>query len=689
MRSQPWYYTLFKILLGFGFLFFLAMMYWSSLRLEEDIKQVKKEIIKLEDLIKKLELKKVTIQEPLYSKKSKASSVGKEELTNLLSKDLFYSDILPNQLLPKDFTPQGTLYLDIIGKPNSLHPFINMMPFSSFIDRCNVSIATMQFGKYETLSPEFAYKMEERSLEDGSIEYWLYLRDDIYWQPLNIDHFPKGMKLDAWFLEKHQVTADDVKFYFDAIMNPFVSEPGAVSLRSYFSDIEYIEVVNDTTLRVKWKQELIDGKFRIKYSSKDLTGSLKPLASFVYKHFANGKKIIEDDSDSSTYRQNSVWAEQFATHFAKNIIVSCGPWIFDGMDDQKIKFKRNEDYFDPYQALVEAIEVNFKDTPENIWQDFQAGLIDYYSLDSSKLLDYQDFLQSNEYKWQKSKGLAIHDLSYIDRAYAYIGWNHKTPYFAAKKVRQAMTYAIDIDRLILQNLNNMGVSITGTFAMDSPAFDPTLQRYPFDPEMAKKFLEEEGWIDRDGDGIRDKEINGEVVPFRFSLKYYVKNQMAKKNAESIRSMLLNIGVDLRPEGLDVADLIKSFDDKEFEAIYFGWALGTPPEDPKQLWHSKGADEKGSSNAVGFSNKEADLIIEKLVYENDQTQRQKLYHQFSKILLDEQPYTFLFSPKVTLVYRDYVKNVFIPTDLKGILPGVNVTQPDLRVIWLEKNKEVKE
>lgn len=687
MRLVPWYYYVFKILAGSAFLFIFTMLYWSSLSIEDDLKQIKREIIKLEDLMKKVELKKASSSSLDVSKDVKNHKYVRDDLPNLLSQDPFYTDILPNKLLPKDFVPRGTIHLDTIGKPNSLHPFINMAPFSNYIDRCNVSLAGMQFGKYETLCPEFSYKMEERALEDGSIEYWIHLRDDLYWQPLNPEHFPKGIKLDDWFLKSHQVTAHDVKFYFDAIMNPFVSEPGAVSLRNYFGDIDYVKVLDDTTLVIKWKQELIDGKYRIKYSSKDLTGGLKPLASFVYKYLANGKKIIEDDSDDDAYRNNSVWAEQFSTHFAKNIIVSCGPWVFDGMDDFKIRFKRNDDYFDPYQVLVDAMEVNFKDTPENIWQDFQTGAVDYYSLDSSKLLDYQDFLKSKEYNNQKEKGLGLHELSYIDRAYAYIGWNHKTPYFSSTKVRRAMTYAIDIDRLILQNLNNMGVAITGTFAIDSPAYDPTLQRVPFDPEMAKKLLEEEGWIDKDGDGIRDKVIDGKSVPFRFTLKYYVKNQQAKKNAESIRSMLLNVGVDLRPEGLDIADLVKSFDDKEFDAIYFGWALGTPPEDPKQLWHSKGAEEKGSSNAIGFANEEADKIIEKLVFEEDKDERQRLYHQFSKILLDEQPYTFLFSPKITLVYRDYVKNVFIPTDLKDILPGVNVLQPDLKIIWLSEDRKV--
>jgi peptide/nickel transport system substrate-binding protein len=332
--------------------------------------------------------------------------------------------------------------------------------------------------------------------------------------------------------------------------------------------------------------------------------------------------------------------------------------------------------------------ITFKDTPENVWQDFQNGLIDYYSLDSSKLLDYQDFLSSKQYLKQKERGLALKQITYIDRAYSYVGWNQKTNWFASKNVRRAMSYAIDVDRLILQNLNNMGVKITSTFAIDSPAFDPTLQAIEFDPEKAKKLLDQEGWIDQDGDGIRDKIIDGKKEIFTFTLNYYVKNPLAKKNCESIRSMLLKIGVDCRPEGLDVADLIKVFDDKDFDAIYFGWALGTPPEDPRQLWHSSGSTIKGSSNAVGFKNDEADSIIEKLTFENDLAKRQKLYHDFNRILYDDQPYTFLFSPKVTLVYREYVQNVFLPTDFKNKIPGININQPDLKIIWLKVDGEEK-
>ena len=83
----------------------------------------------------------------------------------------------------------------------------------------------------------------------------------------------------------------------------------------------------------------------IKYAAKIITGDLRPLPSFIYKYFPDGKKIIEDDQDLDTYRKNSIWAQNFSEHWAKNIIPSCGPWIFEGMTERQITFKRNPDYY--------------------------------------------------------------------------------------------------------------------------------------------------------------------------------------------------------------------------------------------------------------------------------------------------------------------------------------------------------
>lgn len=678
MHKTPWYYFVFRIFLGFALIFFLFMLYWSSLTLEEEVQKLQRDLLKVQELIKKLEIRAVS---SVVSPKIERGYID-QNLPNLLKEDRYYAETLPNEILPKGFVPSGTRRIDAIGKPNSLHPFVSLYPFTAYIDQCQMTLASLQFGKYETMAPELAIKMEERPREGGGSEYWIHLREGVYWKPLDPLHFPKGIQLAPWFLERHPVSAYDVKFYFDAIMNPFVSEAGAISLRNYIGDIEEIEVIDDYTLIVRWKQAMIDGAYHIKYAAKSLTGGLKALPSFVYQYFPDGSKIVEDDLDPDTYRKNSVWAEQFSTHFAKNVIPSCGKYLFDGVSDTQIRFVRNPDFFNPYAVLVESMEINFKETPEAIWQDFQAGSIDTYNLDASKVLEFQDFLNSPAYKKEADSGLAIEQISYVDRAFFYIGWNEKSPLFSSKKIRQAMTMAIDRDRLIFQNLNNLGFQLTAPFAIDSPAYDPTLGSWPFDPKAAKQLLEEEGWSDTDGDGIRDKVINGERTPFHFNLNYYVKNLNTKKNCESIRSMLLDIGIDCHPEGLDIADLMKSTDDKDFDALFFGWALSGPPEDPRQLWHSKGAKEKGSSNLIGFANEEVDAIIEKLTYEEDAQKRKELYHRFDRIIYEEQPYTLLFALKTVLAYREYVKNIFIPKDHPELVPGADISQPDLSTIWLK-------
>ncbi len=62
------------------------------------------------------------------------------------------------------------------------------------IDLCTGAVATLEFGKYETLAPEFAFKLEARPRSDlpEVSEYWVHLREDLYWQPLNAAHFLKA-----------------------------------------------------------------------------------------------------------------------------------------------------------------------------------------------------------------------------------------------------------------------------------------------------------------------------------------------------------------------------------------------------------------------------------------------------------------------------------------------------------------
>lgn len=709
MDREPTGLYVIRVLVSIGLLAFIIMLYWSSSLLEDDMKvlhsemnQLKNELSGIRENTNKIrnELLDISNLDPSqkassdqYSKirsKNERSEID-PNLPNLLEEDPFYTTTLP-KLLGENFQPQGVFHSDVLAKPDSLHPFTNWAQVNAWMSQCNVTISKQKFGKYETMSPDMALKMEERKNSvSGKTEYWIHLRDQVFWQPLRQDFFSEGIKLAPHFLKKHPVTAHDFKFFVDALMNPSVQEPGAVALRNYLGDIEAIEVINDRTFIVRWKTENVqesDGKIvpRVKYVSKLLTGSLRPLARFVYQYFSDGSKIVEDDSDPNTYRTNSVWAQNFSQHWAKQVIVSCGAWIFDGMSERQINFRRNPDHYDPLAVLAEGSVVHFKDSADAMWQDFKANSTDSYDIRPDQLLELEEFLQSPSYQEQSRNGAAIHRLEYLARSYVYIGWNEAKPYFRSKKVRQALTMAIDRKRIIQQNLNGMGLEITGPFARSSPSYDPTISPWPYDIQQAKRFLEEEGWYDSDGDGIIDKKIDGKVVPFQFSLTYFVRNPTTKSICEYVSTALKEVGIACNLNGVDIADISAVFDDKSFDSLCLAWSLGTPPEDPRQLWYSAGAKEKGSSNAIGFANAEADKIIDALQYESDVEKRLALYHRFDAIMHEEQPYTFLFSAKTTMVYRDYLQNVFIPAKRQDLVPGANVSEPDSSAYWLRVNKD---
>lgn len=703
MGKHSWIFQTFRTILLFLGVIALFLLYWSNLLQEEELKKIHHKITAVQSQIDQSsftsvggshameqELKDLLHQVLQKQGDPRALDVAMQEGDNLYTKDPYFEKTLPSQL-PKGFSPLGIRHEATYGKPENLHPFSGWADVSSWQGMCQVTTGGGHFGRYESYAPELAYKLEEKeSPQTGEKEYWLYLRKGVMWKPLQQAHFPADVKIAQHFLQPHEVTAHDIKFWLDAIMNPFNQMPAALSLRNYLSDIEEVKIIDDHTMVVRWKSEDVtlngETKKLPKYIAKGWTGALRPLPRWVYQYFSDGTKIIEDDTDPDTYRKNSVWAENFANHWAKNVIVSSGPWVFDGMSDRQIRFRRNPNHYDPYAVLVQGMVQDLKDSPDTIWQDFRSGKLDTYALRPEQLVELEGFLESDQYQTQKERGDGIERLDYLARSYAYIGWNQARPLFKDAKVRRALTMAIDRKRIIDQILNGMGEQISGPFYKYSPSTNPKIDPLPFDPTESERILEELGWYDSDGDGVIDKEINGKRVPFSFSITYFVKNPTTKSIVEYIVVALKKIGIQVHLNGVDRADLSAAFEDKDFDALTMFWGLGSPPEEPRQLWHSEGALQKGSSNFVGFANPQADQIIEDLLYEYNPEKRKELYHRFHHIIAEEQPYTFLYSPKSVLLYRNRVKNAFIPKERQDLVPGADVSSPQPSVFWLDVRGE---
>jgi len=156
-------------------------------------------------------------------------------------------------------------------------------------------------------------------------------------------------------------------------------------------------------------------------------------------------------------------------------------------------------------------------------------------------------------------------------------------------------------------------------------------------------LDEAGWVDRDNDGVRDK--NGR--PFRFALMYASDNVLYRRLGKCLKDEAAKVGIKVDPQPLEWSVLIGRVTDRQFEAVLMGRA-GDILEDAYRVWHCSQTGG-GGCNFVGFNNPQADKIIELARRTLDDGARNKLYHELHQILHEQQPYTFLFTrPSLRLI-----------------------------------------
>ena len=192
-----------------------------------------------------------------------------------------------------------------------------------------------------------------------------------------------------------------------------------------------------------------------------------------------------------------------------------------------------------------------------------------------------------------------------------------------------------------------------------------------DRKKAAQLLDEAGWIDRDGDGVREKIINGSVRRFEFDMLCWSSSPTFKTICSIYKEDLRKIGVLMNVQALDWAIMQKRMEDRDFDAYTGAWALAYE-SDPYQIWHSSQADVPKSSNMVSFRNAEADRIIEKARETFDLEERKRLFHRFHEILYEEQPYTFFYTWTVPLAYWNHVRHLTV----RSFRPQVN-----LKCVWL--------
>ena len=375
-------------------------------------------------------------------------------------------------------------------------------------------------------------------------------------------------------------------------------------------------------LKVKKAEILDDYTFRVTYDQPFAPALISWGSAILPRHLLTGKDITK----SPLKRQP----------------IGTGPYMFkEWVAGQKIVLVSNPDYFEGRPYIDGYITRIIPDTA-TMFLELRAQSISYMDLTP---LQYTRQTENNLFNKYFNK------YRYLGFKYTYLGYNLKNPLFTDKKVRQAISYAINKEEIISGVLLGLGKPATGPYKPGTWAYNGNVKTYPYNPKKARELLREAGWVDVNSDGILEK--GGK--PFVFEIITNQGNETRQKCAEIIQRQLKEVGINVKIRILEWAAFVNDFINKRrFDAVILGWTISLDP-DVYDVWHSsKTAPEE--LNFMSYKNREADELLEKGRGTFNQKERKEYYDRFQEILAEDQPYTFLYVPEELIIISSRFRGI---------------------------------
>lgn len=405
------------------------------------------------------------------------------------------------------------------------------------------------------------------------------------------------------------VTAHDVVFSFKTIMDPRVP---ILAHRSTTQHIRWIEAYDDQTVVMFHK---------------------RPMASWTENiHFPIiPKHVYEKQMDEDPTLQNSDYYLQYERQ-----PVVCGPYeVVKRIQGTETVLRRRESYYmqDGKQVREKPFINEFRfrviTDPNTALLALKAGELDEAILTAEQWVTQT---QSDDFYRLNTK------LNGDEWTEFHIEWNSKDPRFADKRVRRAMAYAFNMDEMRKSIFYNLVLPGTGVFHPSSWMASQNIKPFQQDLDQAEDLLDEAGWIDGDGDGVRDKVVNGKRIPLEFTIITY-EQPHAIKVCTLLKNNLDQIGVvcHVKPTEFTVkTDLAAKH---KFQALMGGWGTGT---DPATLVNIYGTGQ--ARNFGQYSNPHVDELFEQGQLEFDREKRAEIFAEIHEILWEDQPVLWLFHRK---------------------------------------------
>jgi len=475
--------------------------------------------------------------------------------------------------------------------------FINpVLSQTNDTDRDLVQIIYSSLFKYDGQGNLIPDLVEEYNIEEDNVTYNISLRKDVLWH------------------DGELLTANDVMFTIKTIQDPEYKSP----LRNIWQSVQ-IEKVDEFTIKFKLNNVYVSflHNLTVNIMPRHLWAGISaanfPLAQYNLKPIGSGP-----------YKFNE---------FHKN----------EKGKVESMEFLRNEKYYSSEKPYINKVIIRFYNSQDELIQAYQKRQIEGLSFLSPIK---QEGLRNN---------LNIHEIN-LPIYYSIFFNQTKSKALADKNVRLALSYATNKEEIVEKVLKGKGDIVDSPLLKDWPNYSSDTKIYEFALEHAQNLLESNGWKDTDEDGIRQKIINDEDTNLEFDLVASDWPEF-KQTAEILKEQWEKLGLKVNLKIINATDVQQEYlRPRNYQALLFGEVLSADP-DPFAFWHSTQKKDPGL-NIAFYDNKDADKLLQDARQTINPEERTEKYAEFQKILIDDAPAVFLYSPIYLYPVNKNIKGIEI-------------------------------
>lgn len=416
------------------------------------------------------------------------------------------------------------------------------------------------------------------------------------------------------------LTAEDVKFSFDITLNPETNSSYTSQLQQ---NLDSYQVIDDHTFEVK---------------------ALYPSATFFYDQI--GVVVVMPKHVWESVPPANWAADPGSTGADASRVIGSGPFKFkEWVQGDHVTLVPNPDYWDTVTGKVPVVdEWIYRVLPDD------AAAVQAVKTGESDVLITVPAPQTQEV--EDTDGVHVNISDSFNFTYYITNLDPaKTTLFQDVAVRQALLTALDKQGIVDTVYAGFGEVANGTQAKMSWAYAPDRIRthYDYDPDRANQLLEDAGWVDSDGDGVREKD--GQKLSFKFTIS---EGSTGENLAAVFQENWAEIGAEMNPEIIPFTTQLEKLDAYDFEVSLLGFAWSP---DPGQGIMFRCDSYGGGFNYAKYCNPHYDELDDQQVRELDHAKRLELLIELSNIANDDVPVgIFRFAVNRTAV-NDRVQNFY--------------------------------